>query len=126
MSTHILSDVERVCDHVGIVDRGRLVTVSTVDALQRKYARSTFEIEFIEDPAPFAESLKAIPWISDVKTEVNGSGPVIRVQASDLEKARNELPKLLGASQLTLSRYELTLPHLEDIFMEIVSRESAR
>ena len=89
MSTHILSDVERVCDHVGIIDRGRLVTVSTVDALQRKYARSTFEIEFFEDPGPFVESLKAIPWISDIKTEVNGSGPVVRVQASDLERARN-------------------------------------
>ena len=29
MSTHILSDVERVCDMVGIINKGKLLTVST-------------------------------------------------------------------------------------------------
>jgi ABC-2 type transport system ATP-binding protein len=124
MSTHILSDVERVCDLVGIVDRGRLVTVSTVEALQRRYAHSTFEIEFLEDPAPFAACLNAIPWVADVKIAVENGGTVVRVQASDLETARRELPGIVGASSLTLSRYELTLPHLEDIFMEIIAKEA--
>ena len=44
MSSHNLSDIERVCDMVGIVDKGKLITVSTVEALQKKYARSIFEL----------------------------------------------------------------------------------
>ena len=55
MSTHILSDVERVCDMVGIIDRGKLVTVSSVDALRRQHARSAFEMEFMEDARSFVE-----------------------------------------------------------------------
>ena len=52
MSTHILSDVERVCDTVGIIDRGKLVTQSTVEELRQRYARSAFELEFEEDATP--------------------------------------------------------------------------
>ena len=47
MSSHNLSDIERVCDMVGIVDKGQLITVSTVEALQKKYTRSIFELEFM-------------------------------------------------------------------------------
>ncbi len=36
-STHILSDVERVCDEVAILDQGRLVTQGTVDELRQRY-----------------------------------------------------------------------------------------
>ena len=64
MSTHILSDVERVCDMVGIINKGNLITVSEVDELQQKYARSVFEMEFIEDASRFVESLKTVSWLS--------------------------------------------------------------
>ena len=61
MSSHILSDIERVCNMVGIVNKGKLITVDSVEGLQKKYARSIFEMEFIEDAARFVESLKQIP-----------------------------------------------------------------
>jgi ABC-2 type transport system ATP-binding protein len=36
LSSHLLGEVERICDRVGIVDRGRLVAVGTVDELSRR------------------------------------------------------------------------------------------
>jgi len=122
MSTHILSDVERVCDMVGIIDRGKLVTVSSVEALRREYARSAFEMEFIEDPAGFVEMLRKVPWLAGPETVLVGGQPVVRVRAVDVPRARRELPGLIAQSGLTLTRYEMTLPDLEDIFMEIVGR----
>ncbi len=120
MSTHILSDVERVCDMVGIIDHGRLVTVSSVDALRRQYARSAFEMEFMEDPAGFVEKLRAVPWLAEPQVVLVGGQPVVKVRAVDALQARKELPGLISQSGLTLTRYEMTLPDLEDIFMEIV------
>src|SRR5512143_3738028 len=38
MSTHILADVERVCDTIGIINRGKLVTSSPREALLERYA----------------------------------------------------------------------------------------
>jgi len=121
MSTHILSDVERVCDSVGIIDRGKLITTSSMEELQRKYARSVFELEFEEDAAPLVASLQAVPWLAKAEqVEVNGS-PTLRIQVKDINTAKRELPGIIAASGLTLLRYELTLPSLEDIFVELIA-----
>ncbi|MDD4876065.1 MAG: hypothetical protein PHQ86_02890 [Dehalococcoidales bacterium] len=50
---------------------------------------------------------------------VNGTS-ALRIQAGDLAKAKLELPKIIAESGLTLLRYELTLPSLEDIFIELI------
>jgi ABC-2 type transport system ATP-binding protein len=121
MSTQILSDVERVCNLVGVVDKGRLLTMSTVEGLQKKYARSVFEIEFIEDATSFAASLRGLPWLTEPKLAMESGTQTLRVRALDLDRARKELPHLIANSGLTLSRYELVLPGLEDIFMMILS-----
>jgi ABC-2 type transport system ATP-binding protein len=126
MSTHILSDVERVCRLVGIIDRGKLLTVSTVEALQSKYGHSMFEIVFIEDGAPFADSLRKMPWIVETRMLSENGSQIIRTRALDVELARRELPRMIASSGLTLCRYELALPTLEDVFMEIVSKGGGR
>jgi len=45
-STHILTDVERICDYVGMLDRGKLVVSAPLDDLKQKYAKDQIEIEF--------------------------------------------------------------------------------
>jgi len=121
MSTHILSDVERVCDLVGIIDKGHLLAVSSVVDLQRKYARSVFELEFMEDAAPFVETLKRVPWLAEPGLVVENGTPVVKVRATDMDRARKELPRLVSESGLTLNRYELSVPDLEEIFVEILN-----
>jgi ABC-2 type transport system ATP-binding protein len=121
MSTHILSDVERVCDMVGIINKGNLITVSEVAELQRKYARSVFELEFIEDAGRFVEFLKTVNWLSSAVLVNDKGHQLVRVTALDLNIARHELPGLVGQSELTLTRYELVMPNLEDIFLDIVN-----
>lgn len=121
MSTHILSDVERVCDTVGIINKGQLITVSSVSALQKKYAPSVFEMEFLEDPEDFIQALKSIPWLVDpVLVNENGK-TIVRVRTTDLDYARKELPRVIAESTLTLTRYELVLPDLEEIFVRIIN-----
>lgn len=121
MSTHILSDVERVCDMVGIINRGNLITVSEVTELQRKYARSVFEMEFIEDASQFVELLKTVSWLSSTELVNDKGHQLVRITALDLNRARHELPGLVSQSELTLTRYELVMPNLEDIFLDIVN-----
>jgi len=121
MSTHILSDVERVCDMVAIVNKGKLITVSSVEALREKYARSIFEIEFLEDSRSFAEKLLRVPYLAEPQIIGENGTQVLRIQARDIKQARSQLPRLIAESGLTLSRYELNLPNLEDIFLEVIN-----
>ncbi len=126
MSTHILSDVERVCDMVGVVDKGRLITISTVAALRKKYARSVFEVEFMEDAQPFMETIRQVEWLAEPTIVVEHGAPILYVKAVDVDRARREFPGLIANSGLTLTRYEMSAPSLEDIFVEIVNGEGNR
>jgi ABC-2 type transport system ATP-binding protein len=121
MSSHILSDIERVCDMVGIINKGKLITVDSVKGLQQKYARSVFEMEFMEDAAAFVESLKKISWLAEPAIKIDTGTPKVTVRAIDVERARKELPRLISESGLTLTRYEMELPSIEDIFVEIMA-----
>lgn len=126
MSTHILSDVERVCDSVGIINQGRLVMTASLEELQHKYARSVFELEFEEDASPLLAEIQAVPWLVKAEQVEVGGSPALRIQVADIKIAKQELPAMVAASGLTLLRYELTLPSLEDIFIEIIEKGIAQ
>jgi ABC-2 type transport system ATP-binding protein len=126
MSTHILSDVERVCDMVGIINKGNLIAVSPVSELQKKYARSVFEMEFLEDSDRFVEALKQIPWLSNPEFVIDHGHPLVKVTAVDVYRAQKELPHVIGENGLTLTRYELVMPDLEDIFVNVVNGRNVK
>jgi ABC-2 type transport system ATP-binding protein len=125
MSTHILSDVDRVCDSVAIINsKHKLITTSTVSDLHLRFALSSFELEFEDDPAKFVTVLEGQPWIKKVeKLQINHT-PGLRIQARDIDQAKHLLPQLIAQSGLGLIRYELTMPSLEDIFVKLVEGDA--
>ena len=120
MSTHILADVERVCDTVGIIARGRMVAQAGRAALLSQYAVPAFEIEAEEKLADWAEQVRSQAWVKSVVVD----GQVARIIVSDMAAAKRELlPSALSAG-LTVTRYELMKPSLEDIFLRLVGEET--
>lgn len=120
MSTHILADVERVCDTVGIIDHGKIVAQASIEALRERYAGPVFVIEFEAAPEPvsaLADHLQRQPWVASAEA----SEGRLRLYARDLAFARQTLPPLVIASGMTLLRYELTAPSLEDVFVHLTS-----
>jgi len=120
MSSHILADVERVCDVVGIIDRGRIVVEAGVEELRQRFARPVFELEFEEPGSPFIRVLEPLPWVEKVGVEEAVNVFRIRVHARDVARAKAELPKMVAESGLTLRHYQLLLPTLEDVFIELL------
>jgi ABC-2 type transport system ATP-binding protein len=122
MSTHILADVERVCDVVGIIAKGKMLVQSPREALLERYAVPAFEVEADDRPAlaNWGESLKRLPWVTSV-TSQNGT---LRILVKDVKTAKAAL--LVGAvgAGLVLNRYEEIRPSLEDVFLQLVGSES--
>jgi ABC-2 type transport system ATP-binding protein len=116
LSSHILDDIDRVCDQVAILAEGRLIVQETITGLKERYARPTFVIEIAEDASPLAASLAHYPWIASAPAQ----GRTVRVLARDLARAERELPRLTLDAGYTLIRYEQVLPSLEDVFVRLV------
>ncbi len=123
MSSHILADVERVCDIVGIIDRGKLVVESGVEELRQRFTRPVFEIEFEEAATPFIGLLESLPWVEKVNSEREGNVFRLRVSARDVATAKVELPRMISGSGLTLRQYQMVLPTLEEVFIELVGNK---
>ncbi len=126
MSTHILADVERVCDTIGIINRGKLVTAAPREALMEKYAIPAFEVDVdAQSTAGFnawMEALRQYPWVKSV----TGEGQAARVVVNNLEQAKRELLASVTQAGLILTRYEIVRPSLEDVFLQLVGQEEGR
>jgi len=121
MSTHILSDVERVCDVIGIIARGKLIVQSEREALLQRYATPVFELVCADVPAlkQWAGSLQGYAWISGVSVD----GSTARIVVKDPQVAKRELLASAVAAKLALDRYEEIRPSLEDVFLQLVGAE---
>ncbi len=104
-SSHVLSEVERISDRVGIICDGRLVTVETTDALVNKSFRHV-SLTFAEpvDAGPFA----ALPGVEELKSD----GASISFTLHD---NLDEVIKLAARGRLVGMDYER--PSLEEIFL---------
>lgn len=122
-SSHILADVERVCDMIAILHDGRLVLVSERLALLESYPVNAVEIELetshasqqAEEVAAWLRLVRQQPWAAEVYQD----GGKLRIMVSDLEQAKTEMLDLAARSKLRINRYEWVRPSLEEIFLKL-------
>jgi ABC-2 type transport system ATP-binding protein len=120
-STHILADVERVCDTVAILDRGKVVAHAPIAELRRRATVDRLVIEVDGDPAMLISAIENRPWLH----HIGRSGEQITLAVADLKSAQRELPAAIAAAGLGLKRFEGAEKSLEDMFMELVRNDSA-
>jgi len=125
MSTHILQDVERVCDTIAIINHGRLVVEAPQAELLDRYTLPAFELECVESDEPafkvWLDTLPSLDWVSSVTVD----GQVGRVIVRDVDVARRALLAQVVEKGLILRRYEIVTPSLEDVFLRLVNQEEA-
>jgi len=107
LSSHVLSEVERVCDRVGIIRSGRLVKVAELEELHRIRLHRV-EIEFEPDSAIPEPRIRAAHGVEDVA--VDGSTLTCTVHGG----IQPLLEALEGAQVANLASHE---PNLEEVFL---------
>src|SRR6187549_1727840 len=104
-SSHVLSEVERVCDRVAIVRRGRLVALEDVEAL---LARRKRNVEMrVEGPAPALEGVAGVSGVS-----VAPDGRITCHLEGDVG------PFLTAIRDVRVTDLTIEPAHLEEAFLE--------
>jgi len=116
-STHILSDVERVCDTVAILDHGRVVAQAPIDELKARYGQQKVVVEVTGGADELAAELGRQDWVTAVARGHNGA---IEVTVTDVGAAQQQIPAMITSRQLGLSRMEAGEMGLEEVFVELV------
>jgi len=113
-STHVLSDVERICDEIGLLNNGKLALHGTKEEIRAMRKSDGFEVELSrpEDVDILAEKLL-------------GGQRLGRTQIFYQGKSEEEMMKsmrILLENNLKIQRIEMREPTLETLFMEVVGK----
>lgn len=111
-STHILSDVERICDDTAILEKGKTALSGTVSELKAKRSGSDLHIVL----ANAADTAKAAQLLSG-----EGSDGIVVIKNASQDKMFDVM-KIISESKLPVSKIEHSEPDLEQLFMEVISR----
>jgi ABC-2 type transport system ATP-binding protein len=118
-SSHILGDIERVCDNIAVIHEGHLILVSKREQLLEEYAVNAASIQLDSISLPisddFITDLEKRTWVSRVTID----GNTISVLASDVPQGKDELLSIIVKHNLRINRYEWVRPSLEEIFLKI-------
>ncbi len=118
-STHILADVERVCDTVAVLDRGRVVAQAPIGDLKDRYSTHRLIVETDGPANVLAEALRGLDWVTELDV-TNAFG--LSVAVSDIDAAQHALPAIIAERGLGLRRFEGGEVTLEDVFVDFVGR----
>jgi ABC-2 type transport system ATP-binding protein len=120
-STHILSDVERVCDEVAILDEGRLVTQGSVEELKAQYGGSSrYALDVTGDTDRLCTVLGNEAWVGRMVDTPSG----VELTVNDLDLARRRVPAIVAGLDMGLVRFEPIETSLEDVFVSLVQRDA--
>jgi ABC-2 type transport system ATP-binding protein len=115
-SSHILADVQRIADQVGILRDGRLIYQGGMQELVDTYLKPSWLVRVASDPAAVAAALAGRPWV----TKVEPRGPeALSVQATSIEAGERGLPAVIAGCGARLVSLEPADADLESAFLAL-------
>ena len=110
-STHILTDVERICDRVAFLEGGRVALSGNIEEIRKQYADTAVEVQ-PEKPADTA-------LLAEHFSAGEQSDGCFLLKNASTEDAEN-LMKFLLEKHIAIVRFERKEPDLENMFMEVI------
>lgn len=117
VSSHILSEIEQMCDRVTMINHGEIVISDTLKNIKKKYIGNNYQLDTDKNDE-ILESLKKKEYIQKIWVKKEDS--TIQVVPRDAAKLQQEIPKLLLKHKAILHSFHIPEISLQDIFMEIM------
>lgn len=118
-SSHILQEVEAICDRVIIINKGRLIADSTVSELQQANSRPVIRVQFKESLAPgllekYIRSQTSLNQVNNTEWEIT---------ATDLSEAKKQLLEMSVHENLNIISLQSGEQSLEEVFRTLTGKD---
>ncbi len=124
LSTHILPEVGMICDHVMIINRGKVAAAGTPVELMTRYASSSGIVLEADGPADRIEqAVAAIPQVASVRRQVEAGRNVFLVETRGGADVRAEISRRLAEKGWPVLELHRATGTLEDVFVALTMRE---
>ncbi len=120
-TTHILSEAEYLCDQIAIIDKGKIITVDSPDALKNRFGKEkTIKIHLLEKQPEISSLLSDI---ADCKINFE-TGTNIIIHSEQSESVLLKVLKILNDHRIDIEDLSAVPTNLEEIFLNMM-RENA-
>lgn len=127
MSTHYMEEADKLCDRVGIIDRGQIVALDTPAALKQQIGGQIIEIDL--DPARLKRAFKRLKQFGqddqgarfiDQLNQV-GDG-TLAIEVKDTDTALPKVFKIATENNFEILQVRMRAPSLEDVFIHYTGK----
>ncbi|HJN76185.1 MAG TPA: ABC transporter ATP-binding protein [Myxococcota bacterium] len=116
LSTHILREVEELCSHVVVIDKGHIAAKGTMEEVREQAAPTHYRVE-VRGGVDVAVAIGTLPEVDQVDP-----GEVVVVRAS--RDPRPAIARMVVENGWDLVSLEKVVPSLEDAFLALVGHEA--
>ena len=114
-STHILSDVERICDRAAVISDGHIAMMGTLAQLRAKHKSDSILLEFasVSDKEKFGKIAEAL------MANAESAELEIVLHVPDISNAQREILHILYTNDILPLKFEVQEPTIESLFLEV-------
>lgn len=120
ISTHILPELEKICQWISIIQYGEIVAQGNMNELTEKYSANVYMID-VSNPELFAEQISKIDNLVE-KLWIQKN--VVYCKVKDTEKLHSSVPKLAAKLNLQLRSFQPLRSNLEEVFRTLMENSS--
>lgn len=118
LCTHLLSEVEELCDRVGFISQGILVEVGRPKDLRRKFwTVRTYEVQLADaDLSKGKEIISSTGFVESVRVE----GDRVVFEVEEAEAKNPQIIRALMESNQLIVEFRERVPDLEDVYLKVI------
>lgn len=117
-STHNMSSVEEVCDHITLIDKSRNILSGNVDEIRHKHGANIFEISYRGNEESLNGALAGICEIMESKSSPAGYN-TMKIHIETDAEVRNVIEK--ANNSVEIRSFSEVIPSMNDIFIRAVN-----
>ena len=127
VATHILSDIDQICDHIGVMHEGRMIFTGSMQDMKRRLRRSDFRLELEGDAEDIRRLAHEVTSLKGIDAHL-GAGQILLVRITDdrsRSRALAEVLKLVDASNLSLQAINSGQNVTENAYLQLLQEDEA-
>jgi len=121
-SSHLLHEVEEVCDSITIISQGELLAHGTLAEVRERFSgKNILDVNLVSLPSVAADALKNLPYISAIETTADQHH--FRLHLNTQEDVRPELVRAMVKLNLDVRGLQMTGSQLEQVFLAVTKHK---
>ncbi|MBQ2008311.1 MAG: ATP-binding cassette domain-containing protein [Alistipes sp.] len=117
-STHNMSSVEEICDHITLINKSRNILSGSVEEVRRRFGENVFEVTYSGQADTFEQAMQPVAEMLSSSAVADSPYTCSRIRIKDTASVRDSIT--VANEAVELRSFREVIPSMNDIFIRAV------